>query len=155
MSKDFVDDAVHNRIASKLRDAFIRHYRHRPSPGEEQSWRNSLRAVSQVFELGHIDDHGVILEYQLPLTSRRLDCLVTGQDRDGRDEAVIMELKQWSECEATEEPSIVRTVLGGARRDVLHPAAQAKQVPRLSRRHAYGLLRRRPAHTVVGVFLSA
>jgi len=127
MSKEFVDDAVHNRIASKLSDAFVRHYRRRPSPGEEQSWRNSLRAVSQVFELGRLDDHGVILEYQLPLTSRRLDCLVTGQDRDGRDEAVIMELKQWSECEATEDPSIVRTALGGARRDVLHPAAQAKQ----------------------------
>jgi hypothetical protein len=99
MSKEFVDDAVHNRVASKLSDAFVRHYRHRPSPGEEQSWRNSLRAVSQVFELGHINDHGVILEYQLPLTSRRLDCLVTGRDRDGRDEAVIMELKQWTECE--------------------------------------------------------
>lgn len=127
MSKEFVDDAVHNRIASKLCDAFVRHYRHRPSPGEEQSWRNSLRAVSQVFELGRIDDHGVILEYQLPLTSRRLDCLVMGRDRDGRDEAVVMELKQWSECEATEEPSIVRTAVGGGRRDVLHPAAQAKQ----------------------------
>jgi len=127
MSQDFIEDAVQNRIASKLRDAFVRHYRFSPSPGEENAWRNSLRAMSQVFQRGELNDHGVILEYQLPLTSRRLDCLIAGQDSDGRDEAVIVELKQWSECEATDEPSIVRTMVGGANREVLHPSAQVRQ----------------------------
>lgn len=127
MSAEFIDDAVQNRIASKLRDAFSRHYRFAPSPGEENAWRNSLRAVSQVFQYGNLTDHGVILEYQLPLTSRRLDCLIAGQDGEGHDEAVIVELKQWSECEATEEPSIVRTVVGRGLRDVLHPSAQVRQ----------------------------
>lgn len=127
MSYEFIEDAVQNRIASKLRDAFQRHYRFAPSEGEEHAWRNSLRAVSQVFQRGNLVDHGVVLEYQLPLTSRRLDCLIAGQDGDGRDEAVIVELKQWSECEATEEPSIVRAVVGGGWRDVLHPAAQVSQ----------------------------
>ena len=127
MSQEFIEDAVQNRIASKLRDAFARHYRFSPSPGEENAWRNSLRAMSQVFQRGELNDHGVILEYQLPLTSRRLDCLVAGRDGEGNDEAVIVELKQWSECEATEEPSIVRTVVGGGERDVLHPSAQVRQ----------------------------
>ncbi|HEX2566024.1 MAG TPA: DNA/RNA helicase domain-containing protein [Burkholderiales bacterium] len=127
MSAEFIEDAVQNRIASKLRDAFLAHYRYAPSPGEENAWRNSLRAMSQVFERGHLVDHGIVLEYQLPLTSRRLDCLVAGRDDEGRDGAVIVELKQWSECEATDEESIVRTVVGGGRRDVLHPSAQARQ----------------------------
>lgn len=127
MSAEFIEDAVQNRIASKLRDAFSRHYRFAPSPGEENAWRNSLRAVSQVFQRGNLTDHGVILEYQLPLTSRRLDCLVAGEDSEGRDEAVIVELKQWSDCEATDESSIVRTIVGGGRRDVLHPSAQVGQ----------------------------
>lgn len=127
MSEEFIDDAVQNRIASKLREAFSRHYRFAPSPGEENAWGNSLRAMSQVFQRGNLTDHGVILEYQLPLTSRRLDCLVAGQDEQGRDEAVIVELKQWSECEATDEPSIVRTVVGRGLREVLHPSAQVGQ----------------------------
>lgn len=59
MSREFVDHAVHNRIAALLRDAFQSVYRYRPSPSEEHSWRNSLRAVSQVFEHGHLLDHGV------------------------------------------------------------------------------------------------
>jgi uncharacterized protein len=127
MSNDFIEDAVQNRVASKLRDAFLRHYRFAPSPGEEEAWRNSLRAMSQVFQRGELTDHGVILEYQLPLTSRRLDCLIAGQDEDERDQAVIVELKQWSRCEATDEASIVRTFVGGAKRDVLHPSAQVRQ----------------------------
>jgi len=127
MSREFIDHAVHNRIAALLRDAFQRVYRYRPSPSEEHSWRNSLRAVSQVFEHGNLLDHGIILEYQLPLTSLRLDCLIAGRDHDGRDEAVIIELKQWSGCETASEPNLVRTVVGQAKRDVLHPSAQVGQ----------------------------
>ena len=61
MSREFIDHAVHNRIAALLRDAFQRAFRYRPSPSEENSWRNSLRAVSQVFEHGRLLDHGIIL----------------------------------------------------------------------------------------------
>ena len=98
MSRNFINDTVRNQIAGKLEDAFFRHFRDRPSPGEVNSWRNSLRAVSQVFQASDLLDHGVILEYQLPLTSKRLDCLVCGRDNDGADEAVIIELKQWDKC---------------------------------------------------------
>jgi len=52
-----------------------------PSPNEVQSWQNSLRATAMVFREAELDDHGVILEYQLPLSSRRLDCIVTGHTR--------------------------------------------------------------------------
>ena len=130
MSREFIDHAVHNRIAGLLRDAFHRVYRFRPSPSEENSWRNSLRAVSQVFEHGRLLDHGVILEYQLPLTSLRLDCLITGRDNKGRDEAVIIELKQWSGCKVASEPDLVLTVVGQAIRELLHPAAQVGQYRR-------------------------
>lgn len=130
MSPEFIDHAVHNRIAALLRDAFQRVYRYRPPASEENAWRNSLRAVSQVLEHGRLLDHGIILEYQLPLTSKRLDCLITGRDKDGRDQSVIVELKQWSGCERASEPNLVCTVVGQARRDVLHPSAQVGQYRR-------------------------
>ena len=83
-STHFIQDTTHNQIAEKLRTAFFDYYRRRPSDGEVQSWQNSLRATAMVFQEAELNDHGVILEYQLPLSSRRLDCIVTGHDQTGR-----------------------------------------------------------------------
>lgn len=131
MSKDFLSDSVHNRIADKLKDAFIAYYRHQPSPAEVRSWRESLRATSLVFQHAGLLDHGIILEYQLPLTSRRLDCMITGCDQTDRGNAVIIELKQWDVCEHTDgENLLVSTWVGGANREVLHPSAQVNQYRR-------------------------
>src|SRR5207249_11647963 len=98
MSEDFIRDTTHNHVAERLREAFFAYFRYNPPPAEVNSWRNSLRAISQVLQEGSLLDHGVFLEYQLPLTSKRLDCLVCGQGSDGRDRAVIVELKQWDGC---------------------------------------------------------
>lgn len=92
-SPQFITDTVHNQITGKLKNAFFAAFGFQASPAEIQSWQNSLRALSQVFEHAHLFDHGVILEYQLPLSSLRLDCLVTGQNSGHRDGAVIVELK--------------------------------------------------------------
>jgi len=123
---DFIDDSVHNRIAEKLKSAFFASFRFEPNPSEVNSWRNSLRATSQVFEEAKLTDHGVLLEYQLPMTSKRLDCLVTGRDEMLRDQAVIIELKQWDRCDEADGERIV-TFVGGANRDVLHPSVQVGQ----------------------------
>ena len=46
MSEDFIRDTTRNHIADRLREAFFAYYRYNPSPGEVNSWRNSLRVVS-------------------------------------------------------------------------------------------------------------
>jgi len=66
----------------------------------------------------------VMLEYQLPLTSRRLDFMVTGKGPTYADNAVIVELKQWSKCGPTDGENEVATFVGGTTREVLHPSAQ-------------------------------
>jgi hypothetical protein len=123
---DFIDDTVHNRIADKLRDAYFVTYRREASPSEVNSWRNSLRAVSQVFANAQLKDHGVLLEYELPLTSKRLDCLITGRNELLHDNAIIIELKQWDRCEEGDGDRIV-TFVARANRDVLHPSIQVGQ----------------------------
>jgi DUF2075 family protein len=129
-TKTLIDDSTYNRIAAKLKDAFFSEFRYQPSPNEVNSWNNSLRAVSQVFQKSSILDHGVLLELQLPLTSKRLDCLVTGY-RGSRGSkapnAVIIELKQWEGCERASGVNEVATFVAGRVRDVLHPAAQVGQ----------------------------
>jgi DUF2075 family protein len=126
LSTHFIRDATHNQIAEKLRTAFFQQYRYEPSPNEVNSWRNSLRAVADVFREGGLDDHGVMLEYRLPLTSRRLDCLVCGCDASGAEQAVIIELKQWERCAAAVGDRVL-TFVGMAEREVLHPSAQVGQ----------------------------
>ena len=42
------------------------------------------------------DDAAVAIEYQVPLTSKRVDFILTGADDYRRETAIIVELKQWS-----------------------------------------------------------
>jgi DUF2075 family protein len=126
-TKTLIEDSTYNRISTKLTDAFFAEFRHRPSEGEVASWSNSLRAVSQVFQAASLLNHGVLLELQLPTTSKRLDCLVTGYDGANASNAVVIELKQWNGCEGASGKNEVATMLGRRMRDVLHPAVQVGQ----------------------------
>src|SRR5882724_9468844 len=126
-TKSLIEDSTFNRIAPKLKDAFFNEFRYQPSVAEVNSWNNSLRAISQVFQTASLLDHGVLLELRLPLTSKRLDCLVTGYDSKKAPNAVIIELKQWSGCKGASGKNEVATFVGGNVRDVLHPSVQVGQ----------------------------
>lgn len=125
--QDFVSDILQNQIATKLDTAFFEFYGHHPSDAEIRSWRSSLRAVKDVFEYADFHDHGILLEYQLPLTSKRLDCMICGRDKNGQDNSVIIELKQWEAAQVSQVSDHVITWIGGANREVLHPSVQVGQ----------------------------
>jgi DUF2075 family protein len=126
-TRQFITDAVHNQVADKLKSAFINYFRFSPSSSEIRSWRQSLGTISQVFQHNDLLDHGIILEYQIPSTSKRLDCLITGKDELENDNAIIIELKQWEKCRSADGENEVVTYVGGAEREVLHPSAQVGQ----------------------------
>jgi len=126
-SEQFIQDNVLNQIAEKLKNAFFEYYRYNPSPGEVSSWRNSLRAISQVFQYANLTDHGITLEYRLPLSSKRLDCIICGKDKKAEAHAFIIELKQWEKCEEAVGENEVLTWVGGAKRELLHPSVQVGQ----------------------------
>lgn len=127
MSQDFIRDSTRNQIADKLASAFFNYYRYKPSPGELNSWRNSLRAMSSVLAEFGFRDHGVLLEYQLPMSSKRLDCMVCGRNEYRVDNAVVVELKQWDACQPAEPDKLVTTWIGGRQREVPHPSIQVGQ----------------------------
>lgn len=70
-------------------------------------------------------DCQISIEYAIPLTSKRVDLIITGQDDAGRDTAVIVELKQWSEVAKTNKDGVVATRLGGGLVETSHPSYQA------------------------------
>jgi hypothetical protein len=92
----FRADARRHRIAEKLRAEYTTQIGHRPAPSEVASWQNSLMALSMLVDQAELNDHGVILEYQLGTTSRRLDAMLTAHSPTGAENAVVVELKQWS-----------------------------------------------------------
>jgi uncharacterized protein len=126
-SKDFISDATRNGIASKLERAFLDAFHYKPSLQEVQSWQNSLFRMAFALQQGNFLDHGVLLEYQLPLSSRRLDCMVTGHDDGGQPYSVIVELKQWSDVEESNAEDCVTTWVAGSKKDILHPSRQVGQ----------------------------
>ncbi len=128
--EEFYDAVDLDRISDVISVAYKRELGRTPPEGERRSWRNSLLSLSGVCRKAGLDSQGIIVEYQLPQSSKRLDVLITGADSAGTDRAEIIELKQWQQCEPADGEYVV-TWVAGRNRDVLHPSVQVGQY------HAY------------------
>lgn len=98
------------------------HSRARPAPAEEElrSWENSWPALVKVLGAAGLGELQLLLEYELPGSSQRIDALILGT-RAGRLSAVVVELKQWTT--AAPHPAGAGMLRVGGR-EVLHPARQ-------------------------------
>jgi hypothetical protein len=97
---------------------------HGVSPAERRSWERSLAVLAQDLADARLPDVEVLVEYQLPLTSRRIDAVLAGiHPRTGADSFVVVELKQWSYATRYEDSETLVDVehAAGAR---LHPGVQ-------------------------------
>lgn len=122
----FTKDVFSNQIEKKILDAFRLRLGRKTSKSEIESWKNSMQYMNNVLVAGDIPkDAGVAIEYQVPLTSKRVDFILSGIDSKKRETAVIVELKQWSDVTETSKDAIVETYIGGAVREVPHPSYQA------------------------------
>lgn len=125
-AQEFVDDTIHNRIADKLQSAYEEYYGCGVGRSEVSAWRNSLQFAKNLIEINNLLDTMVILEYELPYTSERIDCILLGTGSDFSENVVVIELKQWSSVEDCDIENNVITFVGGAKRMVPHPALQVR-----------------------------
>ena len=125
-TEQFRADAQMHRIAEKLRAEYTTQIGHKPAPSEVASWQNSLMALQLLLDQAQLNDHGVILEYQLGNTSRRLDAMLTGHAASSAENAVVVELKQWSGASIgpSTADNCVELYVGKQVRRVLHPSVQ-------------------------------
>lgn len=83
----------------RLTEQFVHMHGYRPGPSEARSWERSIPAL-----VGALNDAGlggveVMLEYALPLNSKRADAVLAGvHPTTGEPSYVIVELKQWSQA---------------------------------------------------------
>lgn len=97
----FVADVTDQRLTGILERLLREKMKHRVSPSEKRAWNNSMMYMQMVVsDSGIPEDSGIAIEYNVPLTSKRVDFIITGYDGEGREHADIIELKQWSNAEA-------------------------------------------------------
>lgn len=97
----------------------------RPSPAEVRSWNASLPVLANDLISAGLGDIEVLVEQQLPLTSRRVDAVLAGQHPvTRRPSYVLVELKQWSAAFRYEEDPSLVLIDGGGSQPRLHPATQ-------------------------------
>lgn len=122
----FEEDVRTNLIAGRILSAFEGKTGHSVAEAEIRSWRNSMQYMRNVVDDDQIpEDSRVSIEFTIPQSSKRIDFILSGQDEDRRDTAVIVELKQWSSLERTEKDAVVKTFVGRGLHEVAHPSYQA------------------------------
>lgn len=122
----FDDDVLSDKIASKVKHGFYIHGLFHDNKAEYDSWKNSLSAMQKVLSgAGLPEGVQIAVEYQIPLTSKRVDLLIAGEDAHGANHVIVVELKQWEEARHTSSDGIVTAFTGGMNRAVAHPSYQA------------------------------
>jgi len=125
--EQFSEDVIHNRIADLVAQKYRAYYQKFPTDSEFRSWQQSLNVLNNSFTYSGLKDNRIIVEYELPYSTRRIDVLIFGKDLKDNDSVVLIELKQWSnehvhDCE--NEGNILVDFRG--RREVPHPCLQVE-----------------------------
>ena len=84
-------------LVPMLSEQFRHQMGYNASPAEVRSWERSLQVLSGDLVDAGLGEVEVLVEYQLPLTSKRADVVLCGHNpRTGAPSYVVVELKQWS-----------------------------------------------------------
>lgn len=122
----FLNDVFNGTIADDIDNAFISHLGRRTTPNEKMSWQNSMIHMYKVIEDNEIPDSSIIaIEYQIPLTSKRIDFIICGLDENKSGNIIIVELKQWKEAKLSPKSGVVLTRFQHGEKETTHPSYQA------------------------------
>lgn len=126
--KQFNNDVILNEISDKILLKLREKNIHAGQAAEYHSWQNSLVFMRNVLDDPAIPEESEIaIEYQIPRTSKRVDFIITGADKQDQNNVVVIELKQWEKVEKVDDEMLhsVKAFTGGANRIVSHPSYQA------------------------------
>lgn len=125
--RDFIKRVSDDTLADYLEEKILEKLHRKTQVTERRAWENSLSRMGLLLGSSTIpDDAGVAIEYVIPMSSKRIDILVSGYDEKGSSHVVIVELKQWSSLKAVDGMNdMVETRVGGSEGLHLHPSYQA------------------------------
>ena len=115
--KNFEVDVNNNEVVSKVIDKLGQNL----GDSEKKAIKRASQEMRSVLSIADIsEDTRIGLEYRIPITSRRIDFIVSGSD-GVNDHLIVVELKQWDRVYKTDFPSVVRV----GNREYVHPSWQA------------------------------
>lgn len=125
-TKEFINDTNQNIVADKLANSYETYYGRKANPREYNAWTNSFQFLKNVIDSNKLYDNRLILEYSLPYTSERIDCIMFGRGNNQKENVVVIELKQWSNVTDCDREGNVITFIAGANREEAHPSLQVR-----------------------------
>ena len=127
MKTDFLKSVEKDTIAAEIEERILETMNRHTVRNEFRAWENSMEYMYKVLNDQEIPDNaGIAIEYNIPQTSKRVDFLISGYDKENKENVVIVELKQWDKIEAIDgKDALVETYTGNALRQVVHPSYQA------------------------------
>lgn len=124
----FNEDVMQNCVADRAAEKYRAYYNRNPGESEYRSWGISLAILNNSFHYADLKDNHIIVEYELPYSSRRIDVLLFGKNSRGKENIVMMELKQWSNnnVEDCDAEGNVTVDYGKFKKEQVHPALQVQ-----------------------------
>jgi hypothetical protein len=124
----FNEDVMQNCVADRAAEKYRTYYKKNPAEPEYRSWAISLAILNNSFHYASLKDNHIIVEYELPYSSRRIDVLLFGHDVDGQENIVMMELKQWSNQHVQDAETDGNVVVdyGQFKKEQPHPVLQVQ-----------------------------
>jgi len=126
---EFLEQAFNDSIVEKIKESYKKYHLSVGNMSEVRSWQNSLQYMYKVLTTDNIPNNaGIAIEFKIPLTSKRIDFMVSGYDENKKGNVIIIELKQWGGKETSKiegKDGLIKTFVGGGLRETLHPSYQA------------------------------
>jgi len=120
--------ALSKTLVEKLAAQMLFQMGNSPSPAEKRSWENSLVEISELFIQCGLGDVNLLVEYQLPYSSKRIDVIALGSSPKNESPTVIViELKQWTNASLIEGALDSLKIDSYGNTPILHPAVQVSR----------------------------
>ena len=126
---EFVQDSLNDKVVDKIIST-LQENRMGVSSNEVKSWDDSMVYMYRLISNSNLpEDAGIAIEYKIPVTSKRIDFMISGYDEEGNPQIIIIELKGWEKAfEVMQKDGLVKdvlTYLGKGERETSHPSYQA------------------------------
>ena len=92
--REFIEHVDNDSISIVIEKAY-REKVGKVSLAEKRAWKNSMLYMYKALNVSEIpNDATIAIEYRIPATSMRIDFIISGVDKEDKQNVVIIELKQ-------------------------------------------------------------